>query len=181
MKVAAICIILVIAVLALAGPAAILVSLLTYVPPEPAVYEGSILDFYEENADLLNAAAESLWLHPEFFDQRRIKGEYDSVCRAEEVLNHALDHSMFTDEEWRSICQLFEQTEVTGVYYYYGSPPKLHFFLWTTQDRGSLHYIRTDGYTAYQVAMEMSYYAQYFARFGPTAYPCWYAGYQEED
>lgn len=182
MKAAAICIILVIVVLVLAGPAAILVSLLTYVPPEPAVYEGSILDFYEENTDLLNAAAEILWAHPEFFDQRRIKGEYDSMCRAEEVLGNALNHSMFTDSQWQTIRRVFERTEVFWIEYYYGGPPELTFRLRTTQDElASLHYICTEGYTPSQVAMELRYYKQFYARFEQLADPRWYAAYPEED
>lgn len=184
MKATAICIIVITVTLAVAGVLAVSVPLLTYTPPEPVVYEGTILGFYEENADLLNAAAEILWQHPEFFDQHRLLWEHDSQFLAREILEdtEGADHSMFTDAEWLTIRRLFEETEMTILYYYYGFPPELVFYLRTTQEGlVSLHYIRTEGYTPSQVVLELCYYGQHYARFEPLENTHWYIAYREED
>ena len=181
MKAAGCCIVIVIVLLVLAGTAAVIVPVLGKNPPwEQLPYEGSALDFYGENAELLNPAAELLWAHPEFFDQRRIQGEYDSLLWAGEMLGAGADHSMFTDEEWATIRQLSDTTEIFGLYYYYGSPPMLEFILNASQPPESLLYIRTQGYTSGQISLALQYYGQIYDRLEATAYPHWYVGYQED-
>ena len=184
MKTAGLLIIAAIVVIVLAANAVVVFSAASYSPPEPVIYEGSIQNFYAEHAALLNAAAEMLWAHPEFFDQHRLSGEFDSQFHIHDILQdrRGTNHTMFSDEEWLTIRRLFEATEMTGFCYYYGAPPELTFYLRTTQDGlTSLHYICTEGYMPGQVALELRYYRQFYARFEQLADPRWYAAYPEED
>ena len=86
MKTAGLLIIAAIVVIVLAMNAVVVFSAASYTPPEPVIYEGSIQSFYAEHAALLNAAAEMLWAHPEFFDQHRLSGEFDSQFHIRDIL-----------------------------------------------------------------------------------------------
>lgn len=182
MKVAGVCIIMIIVVLVLAGPAAILVPLLTYTPPEPAVYEGSILDFYEENADLLNEAAEILWQHPEFFDQwRGGPNSNDSMFTVYHMRKDVFEHSMFTEAEWQIICSLFDELSVDRLEYYYGPVPWVALSVNTAADGfACLHYCHAESCSPGRLALEVRYHSQYHERFEQTTNPRWYTGYPKK-
>lgn len=184
MRTAAICIVIVIVALALAGAAAVAIPVLTYSPPVPVAYEGTLLGFYDQHAELLNAAAEILWQHPTFFDQHRVPGEHGSNFLACDILEERwhTDHSMLTEAEWQTLRLLFETTEVTSIEYYDGGPPEVSFHLRTLEDElCSLHYICTEEYTDCQVLTALWYYGQFYSRFEQLTDPRWYAAYPEED
>lgn len=179
MKATALCIIVIIAGLVLAGVAAVMVPVLTCMPPEPAVYEGSILGFYEENADLLNTAAEILWQYPEFFEQWRGGPDSDdSMFTDYHLRREQFDHSMFSEGEWQMICRLFDELGVERLEYCYGSVPWVSLSLNTSADGfACLHYCHAESCSPGRLALEVKYHAQYHERFEKTTNPRWYAGY----
>ena len=179
MKATAVCIIVIIAGLALAGVAAVMVPVLTCMPPEPAVYEGSILDFHEENAELLNAVAEILWQHPEFFEQwRGSPGSDDSMFTDDHLRREQFDHSMFTEGEWQMIGRLFDELGVDRLEYCFGSVPWVSLSLNTAVDGfACLHYCHTESCSPGRLALEVRYHSQYHERFEQMTNPRWYAGY----
>lgn len=176
------CIIVIIVGLAIAGVAAVTVPVLTYIPPELVVYEGSILGFYEENAELLNAAAEILWQHPEFFDQwRGGPNSDDSMFTVHHMRKDVFDHSMFTEAEWQIICSLFDELSVDRLEYYYGPVPWVSLSLNTASDGfACLHYCHAESCSPGRLALEVRYHSQYHERFEKTTNPCWYAGYPKK-
>lgn len=183
MKIAAICIIVVVVGLVVGSMAAIVIPVLTYTPPSARVsYEGTILGFYEENAELLNAAAEILWQHPEFFDQwRGGPNSEDSMFTDDHLRRNQFDHSMFTEAERQIICSLFDELGVDRLEYCYGSVPWVSLSLSTSADGfACLHYCRTERCSPGRLALEVRYHSQYHERFEKTTNPCWYAGYPKK-
>lgn len=180
MKAAGICIVVVVVCLVAESMAAIVIPALTCMPPSVrAPYEGTIVGFYEENDDLLNTAAEILWQHPEFFDQwRGGPASDDSMFTDDHLRRGKFDHSMFTEEEWRIICSLFDALGVDRLEYCYGSVPWVSLSLSTTADGfACLHYCHAESCSPGRLALEVRYHAQYHGRFVSMENLRWYAGY----
>ncbi len=181
MRTFAVCMIVFICGTVLLGIGAVVVPALTYYPPslEPIRYEGSARALYAEHAETLNAAAEILWAHPEFFEQGRCPGENEGLIHNDQILKGSVDHSMLTDAEWQQVVTAVQESLITNIEYFYGEVPWVWLFAGTTEDGLiSLWYCRTENFTDSQMARSLRYHVQGNDRVEMLDAPNWYVDYR---
>lgn len=179
MRTFAVCIIVFICGTVLLGIGAVVVPALTYTPPEPRIpNEGNARALYAEHAETLNAAADILWAHPEFFEQVRWPGEYSVSIQGYEILEDQVDHSTLTDAEWQQVVTAVQESFITEIEYLYYEVPWVWLFAGTTEDGLiSLGYCRTENFTDSQMERSFQFLVQGNDRVEMLDAPNWYVDY----
>ena len=129
-------------------------------------YAGTARELYEEHKELLNAAMENLWAHPEFFEQYRMEHENDASFPLYELRRGWEVEHPFTEDEWQVILELVGQRWFGSLWYYWGRAPVITCSVLTEEpERPTLLYIRRAEHSPADVRAELRYHLQFADRY----------------